>query len=382
MSVATRRASVPIGDVGGRLPALDRWSIACAGAGLLIGGWLGARRGFQLDDPATWEWFSPEFGAFITAAGLFLGLGLLGLALSVVQSTRPFGIRVLTSAVFVAAGLPIGGALGPAGHPVESLEGRVRLALTVPVSEVLDATAICTTLPGTGRAGTVEAAPLGRVGIDELNLRLDWSADAAAAAAPARLALGLNADRGYEGAMSVAESGHDRLTGRGTFAGAERVGTGIGGMPGAAAGEISWDCTGGVVHTPQPWASPTDEVTLLQGWFHLRGIVTVEPDAPGAAPPLEGRATGLCSRRDELHTRAIETVVRWLDGGRARLRLMPEATRATLTVEPGDGSATETRTAPATARLLNDARGGHSLTAVFQLRAGRLGLTVDWWCPD
>jgi hypothetical protein len=382
MGVATSRASIHARRTGVRMPVPDRWSVACAGAGLLIGGWLGAQRGFQLDDPATFEWFSPELAAFITAVGLCLGLGLLGLVLSMVQSARPFGLGLLTAAAFVAVGLPVGGALGPTWHPVETLVGHVRVALTAPVGEELEASATCTALPGDGRTGTIDASPLGRVGIDELHLRLEWAPDAPAGRAPAKLALGVNADPGYEGVLSVAESGHDRLTGRGTFSGVESLGTTIGGRPGAAAGEISWDCTGGVVHTPPPWASPTDETSPLEGWFHLRGIVTIEPDAPGATPPLGGRASGLCSRASELHTRGIETVVPWLDGGRARLRLVPEPTRAILTIETGDGSVPETITAPATVRLLNDAQRGHSLTAIFQLRAGRLGLSVDWWCPD
>jgi hypothetical protein len=144
-------------------------------------------------------------------------------------------------------------------------------------------------------------------------------------------------------------------------------------------GSITWDCTAGPAPTNDPRADPTDETEPLQGWFTLHGIVNVDREAPGATFPFPGQASGLCSRQFELRTGAIETVVPWVHGLRARLVLIPERTRATLTIDLANGSVPETATAEAVVVERGTMR---TLTAEFNLRAGRLRLEVWWDCSQ
>jgi hypothetical protein len=365
-----------------RLSGLDWWAITAAGFGLLVGGKLGWDY-TALSNPNWTGMFPPTMGVMLSSIGLVIGLMVLGVILAIPSSTQPFGVWMMTSGGFVIAGFIVGSFLGPKWQPAQVSAGHVRLELVQPAAQVLEANATCTTPERDSRIGTIEAMPLGRIGIDELRLSVFWMPGNRSGDGSATIRLRVNTSAGYEGSARVVEASGDRRTGRATFEGLESSSGWIGGNHAALAGSITWDCSGGgPANGPLP--SPTERVASMQGWFHLHGIVTVDDDLPGPqpTPPFEGQASGTCSPASELRTDAIETVVTWVGGQRARLRLVPEPTKATLTIDLGDGSTPETATAPATVRFLNAAKTDRELSAVFQLRAGRLELKVDWWCGE
>lgn len=364
-----------------RLSGLDWWFITAAGAGLLIGGMLGWDY-TALNNPNWTGLFPPTMGVMLTSIGLVLGLLVLGVILAIPSSTRSVGVWMMTSGGFVIAGFIVGSFLGPKWVPAQASAGHVRLELVQPTAQVLEANATCTTNENEPRIGSIEAIPLGRIGIDELRLSVFWLPRTQSGDRAATIRLRVNTSAGYEGSVQVVEASGDRRTGRATFEGLESTSGWIGGNHAALAGSIAWDCSGGgPVNSPFP--SPTTEVSYLQGWFHLHGIITVDDDLPGPhpTPPFEGQASGTCSLEYEVRTAEITTVVTWVDGQRARLSVKPEPTRATLTVVLEDGS-TQTVTAPATVRFMNAAKSDRILTAVFELEEGRLELSVDWFCKN
>ena len=362
------------GQAGGptarRRPAISLPTFGAVGLGVLAGWAVGAWYGYWDSAPTAGSFYPPTFFPILAGGSLVVGLPLIGVLLSRFARSRRAGRLAYVALAGVVSGMPIGILTGPRYQPPQVLQGTVNLELVEPIGASLTAPGTCTTVANGNQVFAVEAPFLGMVGVDRLSLTTYLQP------APA-IDILVNGTFAYAGSISLADTGIDGVTGHGSFtAAAGDSGVRLGGPSGGstAAGTVSWDCRRPAVGAPTLGVSP--EPVLLQGYFRLEGIV----DA------AEARATGVCSREVDLRTDAIETVVPWVDGRQARLRITPGRDAATLTVTFGDGSAPETATAPATlVELVSGTEqfvSTRRLDAAFELRDGRLAVFVEWACDD
>ncbi len=271
---------------------------------------------------------------------------------------------------------PVGNAIGPVWQPPRASVGEVTVVLVEPVPARLTAAATCVTEPDGPRIATVTADDLGSIGVDSLAflIGMGWGD------APNSVGLAVNGRWSYGVRTTTFDAGADGTTGRVSFSDSEVGFLRIGGPgSGAASGTATWVCRAETPATPVP-GEPSESPGVVQGAFFFGGVIEM-PEADD--PQTWARATGICSRRFDLRTDALETVVDWVDGRRVRLRLVPGRETATLSVDFGDGSPPEMVTAKA---VLTERMGGvdvvfdRRLQADFDLRVGRLEVTVDWFC--
>lgn len=382
MSVAyaafSKEAVVADGQAGGptarRTPAISLRAISlptvgAVGLGLLAGSGEGAWYGYWDSTPTAGSVLPPTLLPILAGGLLVVGLAVVGVLLSLAARSRPAGRLAFMALLGVVGGIPFGILAGPRYQPPQILPGTVSLELVEPIGASLTGPGTCTTVANGNQVLYLEALDLGPVGIDRLSFTAHLQP------APT-IDIRVNGTFAYAGAISLSDTGIDGVSGHASFTAAAGGAVRLGGPSGGAtaAGTVSWNCQ------PPALGAPTLGVSagpvLLQGYFKLEGIVEA----------AEARATGACSRALDLRTDAIETVVTWVDGRQARLRITPGRETAALTVEFGDGSAPETATAPATlVELVGGVEGSVStrrLDAVFELPDGRLAVFVEWECGD
>jgi hypothetical protein len=362
-------------------------------AGFLAGALLGARYHFLDSSGASGGLFPVTF--FITLAAIVLAGGgtLLGLVLLIPSGTRAAGRAILALAVAAGAGFPVGAALGPSWQFPIHTPGTLHLELAAPVDASLDGTVDCVTAANSTVVASLLAPRFGRVGVDEVGLTIGL-----AAGQKGTIQITVNGTFAYEGTVDTTGPG---ATGSADLTGVpETGGNRLGGPSGQATldGAVSWSCisaepdassgpaaTGPTAHTPGP-TPDTGGTGDLQGWFVLTGVVAIDPLGSDPPIPLPGRALGSCRADLDLRTDRFDTVVDWVGGTRAHLILLPSRDSATLTVELDDGSAPRTVTAPATIEELMAGTSGivafRRIHASFELREGRLGVMVEWSCPE
>lgn len=320
-----------------------------------------------------------NFGIQIMTVITIGGIGLLGILLVLPRATRAFGAALLLAAPCAAAGFLVASAIVPENPGQQDLTGTVKVELSLPVSQVLEASAVCTDPGRPDRALEIDAE-LGRVGIDDLRLFVTVFRGQDSAS----VRFGVNTMPGYTGTAAVAEMSPDQHTGRATFAGLASSGGWIGGTSAnTLSGSFSWECsaTGG---SPRVSVPPTEHPQYMDGWFTIHGLITVDRNLPSATAPFPGRATGICSSTTRYGVEAMETVVSWPPDGQARLRLVPGETSAGLTIDRGDGSVPQTVAGPA---VITERKAGsividRTLRAEFDVREGHLSIEVSWFCPS
>jgi hypothetical protein len=359
----------------------QRWLWLVAGLiGLLVGILLGTRFAW-LDSGPSGE-LPPTLGTIVLAIVLVAGLGSLALILGIRRGTRRVGQAALLAAAMIVAGWPLGVGIGPHYQLARQAVGRVDVTLAAPVAGSLSAEAVCTTADNSDRIQQVEAASLGRLGIDAFGLRLlvmDSSVDVTSAA----VTLFVNSRALiWSRPLDLAERGPGLRSGRGTFTESVpdpfRIEVAAEGGPSRVvtmSGSVTWSCQPPAAGPAPTLVAPLSLVGNLQGWFVLHGLVEMPHpcEGPGGCLPY-GSAFGACS---DGQAESIDGIVPWVGGHRARLHLVPGPQAATLTVEVDDGSPPQTATAPPT---LGEQPSGQTLAADFELPAGRLSLWVEWVC--
>ena len=124
----------------------------------------------------------------------------------------------------------------------------------------------------------------------------------------------------------------------------------------------------------------------VQGWFVLRDAITMPHscEREGGCLPY-GHTIGVCDASQPHLVEAVDGIVPWLAGGRARLHLVPGEPRSSLTVEVEGQPARDP--VEGTSSVRSDLAGGVAtgtriFTGRFELPEGSLGLDVEWFCGD
>jgi hypothetical protein len=379
-----------------------RWrQIATIAFGLVVGYVLGSQHAW-LESSDQGGFIPAEFLTTVLSAGILGSAALLGLLFLMGDKARAGGRSLLLFAAFGAAGWAVGYALGARWQDPVAHLGEAVLELAEPPGTRLTSAVTCWTQQNGDVIVRLRADSIGEVGIDRLGLELDIVTGTMNAPASGRVDLLVNRRRGYTGNASLSDLTANQASGRATFselpAGVQRIGgwvSSVDGSTGAAipgvpsgldslAGSVLWTCS----PEPAPVAPPVEvPPEPVQGWFALTGLVELREPGAGATGVPYGYASGTCSMDSPLRVDALETVVPWRDGARARLRLVPEQTSATLTVTVDDGRPAQT--VRSAARLVETPSGAstgsigsRTISATFPLAEGDLSLSVEWDCGD
>ncbi len=353
-----------------------RWPWLVAGLiGLLVGVGLGAQFAW-LDSGPSGE-LPPTLGTIVLAIVLVAELCSFALILGIPRRTRPVGQALFLAAAMFVAGWPLGANVGPHYQFARPTVGRVNVILAAPVDGSLSAEAVCGTADNSDRIQSVETASLGRIGIDTFGLRLFIMQSSAS------ITLFVNDHAPiWSKPVDLTDSGPEYENGRGTFTDlvANPFSIDVAAEGGTSevvtmSGSVTWSCQPPPPGPAQTAVAPESLVGNLQGWFVLHGLVEMPHpcEGPGGCLPY-GFAFGACSKGQ---AEAMDGIVPWVGGRRARLHLVPGPRAATLTVEVDDGSPPQTATAPPT---FGEQPSGQTLAADFDLPAGRLSLWVEWFC--